>query len=1501
MHDKPQTTEREACNPLSLMREGLGTKVPFLKSAARLFAALGLTAVTASAATFVPGYLTYEYYPNALRPDVEAGTAGAPSTAGFTQGSDKSGYVNSFEAGTNFAENYVNRILGEFVPPTTGDYVFFIASDDDSDLFLSTDDTAANKKLIAQEAGWSGVRSYSAVGGGSTAGDKRSDTFASTQWPDAGTIHLTAGSHYYIEAVHHEGGGGDNLAVTYKLAADADPADGSAPTLRGSVIGFNADTAPAAPHVTITNQPAGGTFYIGAPLALKVGVQSDSPFPVSYQWRRNGTNLVGANGPSFSIGAPGLTDGGNYDVQVSVPGATGAPSVTTSSVAAVTVQDSPFVIGFARYDYFPNSDRPTVEAGGPAPSFAGTVVGSDKSGYVNIAEAGTNFADNYANRLSGIFIPPTTDDYVFYVAADDDTDLFLSTDDKAANKKLIAQETGWSAVRSYNTPGGGSTTEGKRSDQFPGSQWAGAAGAGATIHLTAGTHYYYEAVHHEGGGGDNLAITYRLASDDEAITANGAAPRLTGSVIGVSVPPAQVLNITTAPANASVFAGTPVTLSVAATTDSAFSIQYQWRRGGVNITNATGTTYSFVTVPGDNGSTYDVVLTVPGKTVTSSAATVTVKTGSITVNGKLKREFFSGKDRNAIETGNVGAPSNVSELLSFQAPSNVADNYAQRVSGYFIPATTGKYVFFVASDDDSDLFLSTDDSPAHKQLIAQETGWSAERQWTTSPSSVATQKRSDQWSPDGGTTVPFAGGIQLTAGQKYYIEGIQHEGGGGDNLGATFKLAADADPVDGDGSAFTNGVIAYITGPVTSSVIATQPVNINQYEAQAATFSVSVTTDSEVTPLYQWRKNGTNISGANSSSYTIPFLALSDAGNYDVVVKTANLSGASGTLTSTAATLAVFPAPLITGLVKYDYFPGQTRGSVEGGTAGSPSTAGYWTGADQSGYITIFEAAYNFADNYANKISGYFLPPVTGDFVFFINGDDDSDLFLSTDDTPANKKLIAQEAGWSAVRNWVSIGGTSTIENKRSDSFAGSQWPGASGAGATIHLTKGNLYYIEAVHGEGGGGDNLGATYKLASDPDPVNLQASTLKGDVVGVKVIPQALGTTAPTVTSAVATTNGVILTFSAPLDHQTTAIGNFGLGAGVTVRSNDVREVFQGANIVSIVTLHTTGLVACKSYSVTVSNVKDTKGNVIAGGTSVPVTTPCLTLDFNSDTLPDGVVAGGTGAVVPDLGPDGSGAFQLTDAAGSLQGAIIISDLVSGAPVTNFTATFKLYIGNGSGDAADGMSFNFGNIPATVTSAGEEGTGTISVDFDTYNNGNTGPGGKPEAPAFEVKLNGSIIGWIPLSKAAIVNDQWVDVVISLNSDNSISTIYNGLTYFNHLSLNTPTDLVSGNPVASYTPVSGGEFLIGGRTGGENARQALDDLTIVENAGGGAVVPPGTTLSVTRSGNNVVISWVPVGGVLEGSPVLGPGATWTTVATSSPATIPISATGNMFFRVKK
>jgi hypothetical protein len=145
--------------------------------------------------------------------------------------------VRSFETPSNIDENYGTRLRGFLLPPVTGDYVFYLASDDQGALFLSTDENPANKRLIAREATWRPARAW--VAGPDPA--VRDNISA--------PIRLEAGQWYYVEALHKEAGGGDNLAAAWQKPGDAVPANGD-PPIPGE---FLAPFAPAgAPIVTIT-------------------------------------------------------------------------------------------------------------------------------------------------------------------------------------------------------------------------------------------------------------------------------------------------------------------------------------------------------------------------------------------------------------------------------------------------------------------------------------------------------------------------------------------------------------------------------------------------------------------------------------------------------------------------------------------------------------------------------------------------------------------------------------------------------------------------------------------------------------------------------------------------------------------------------------------------------------------------------------------------------------------------------------------------------------------------------------------------------------------------------------------------------------------------------------------------------------------------------------------------------------------------------------------------
>ena len=62
-----------------------------------------------------------------------------------------------------------------------------------------------------------------------------------------------------------------------------------------------------------------------------------------------------------------------------------------------------------------------------------------------------NSGDNYGAKITGLFWPNVTKNYIFSLCADDVAELYLSTDSNPANKKLIARDPGVSVARDYTT------------------------------------------------------------------------------------------------------------------------------------------------------------------------------------------------------------------------------------------------------------------------------------------------------------------------------------------------------------------------------------------------------------------------------------------------------------------------------------------------------------------------------------------------------------------------------------------------------------------------------------------------------------------------------------------------------------------------------------------------------------------------------------------------------------------------------------------------------------------------------------------------------------------------------------------------------------------------------------------------------------------------------------------------------------------------------------------
>ena len=97
---------------------------------------------------------------------------------------------------------------------------------------------------------------------------------------------------------------------------------------------------------------------------------------------------------------------------------------------------------------------------------------------------------------------------------------------------------------------------------------------------------------------------------------------------------------------------------------------------------------------------------------------------------------------------------------------------------------------------------------------------------------------------------------------------------------------------------------------------------------------------------------------------------------------------------------------------------------------------------------------------YGTTVRAYLIAPYTGDYTFWISGDDAGQLLLSSDEDPSNTSVIASHDTWTDPKQW----------NKHN-----------SQKSSAVSLTAGEVYYIESRLKENNGGDHLAVAWEVVS------------------------------------------------------------------------------------------------------------------------------------------------------------------------------------------------------------------------------------------------------------------------------------------------------------------------------------------------------------------------------------------------------------------------------------
>jgi hypothetical protein len=411
------------------------------------------------------------------------------------------------------SDNYGERLWGWLIPPQTGVYVFYLASDDAGQLFLSSDASPANNRMIAEIARWTSVREYNYSDPNNPEPKQKSDP-----------IQLVQGQHYYIEALHKEGNGGEHISVAWQMPGGPAPQNGDDP-IQGAYLSptwqdtLTVDRIP----VILIQGTVGKTYVLQSATSL-----------APQTWTPLTTVILNASPQSWI----------DQTVSGSQRFYRGYQVLSPSTVDAIK--------GLKRQLYF------MISGGAVADLTSSDLFPAypDVEDIIFSYESSWGLGD-YGQKLSGYLLPPTTGNYQFYLASDDASQVWLSTDANPANKRLIVEETVFNANRNYEGQyGPNPPTHWLTGEPLP-------QRVSAPIYLEAGKFYYTEALHKQKDGPECFAVAWKLP---------GGSPPLNGSepISGAYLSP--VLPIT--PSTFSLGARPVNRLTVSGTVGKSYRIDY---------------------------------------------------------------------------------------------------------------------------------------------------------------------------------------------------------------------------------------------------------------------------------------------------------------------------------------------------------------------------------------------------------------------------------------------------------------------------------------------------------------------------------------------------------------------------------------------------------------------------------------------------------------------------------------------------------------------------------------------------------------------------------------------------------------------------------------------------------------------------------------------------------------------------------------------------------------
>jgi photosystem II stability/assembly factor-like uncharacterized protein len=343
--------------------------------------------------------------------------------------------------------------------------------------------------------------------------------------------------------------------------------------------------------------------------------------------------------------------------------------------------------------------------------------------------------------------------------------------------------------------------------------------------------------------------------------------------------------------------------------------------------------------------------------------------------GSIIREYWGNINGTTVSSIPLKTlPDSITTLSVFEEKASSATNFGTRMRGYVCPPFTGNYTFWIASDDESELWLSTNGKSASKVKIGAVTGSVASQAWDVQPNQKSVS-------------------VTLTAGESYYIEALHKQGTGGTNLAVGWQLPDGTfeRPIPG------KRLLPYSYLPP-SATISTPADNAVYYTSDTVVVYATASDSQNSVVKVEFFLNNAKLGESSTAPYAFSWNNIPEGSQVLTVIAT-NMDGTKGSSTPVHVTVLPLRTPenppnTLPG-IQYSYFQGLWS-NLPDFTTLTPLKTGVSTNVDLSPRLR--------EDSFAIRFTGFLNVLTDGIYTLYTTSDDGSKIYIGN-------KLVATNDG----------------------------------------------------------------------------------------------------------------------------------------------------------------------------------------------------------------------------------------------------------------------------------------------------------------------------------------------------------------------------------------------------------------------------------------------------------------------------------------------------------